>query len=297
MISLERLFVFQQWFIAFRKKQPFSLPLAMNDFQIIRPSAGRFFADPFVIEHEGKHFVFFEDFHLKNRKGVISCIEIDEHGKYSAPRVVLKKEHHLAYPFLFKTDQGIFMIPDTSVNNTVELYEAVNFPDQWRLKRVLMSGFKTADSTLFFYNKMWWLFTNLLDAKNPAYAGELHVFFAESLYSEWIPHPQNPVNRDPRTARPAGNLFFYDGKLIRPAQNCSGKYGLSVVFNEITSLTETHYEEKPISEIGPDWCEKNQKLHTYNYNDQWEVIDGLINVTDILKPLRWLSAYWHRRYG
>lgn len=294
MISMDRLFVFKQWFIAFRKKQPFSIPFNMQGFQVIRPPVGRFFADPFVVENEGKNYIFFEDFFLKKRKGIISCIEIDENGNYNAPHIVLEKEYHLAYPFLFKTEQGIFMIPDTSANNTVELYEATQFPYQWSLKRVLMSGFKTADSTLWRHNQKWWLFTNILDSQNLADPGKLHLFYAESLSSTWTPHPQNPVNHDPRTARPAGHIFFHDGKIIRPAQNCSAEYGTAVIFNEIIELTETHYTEKPLFEIRPDWCNGNQRLHTYNFNDQWEVCDGLVNVTDIFKPIRWLSAYWHR---
>ena len=290
MISLKKLFVFKQWFVAFRKKQPFALPFAMDGFQIIRPPAGRFFADPFVIENEGKNYIFFEDYRLRTRKGVISSIEIDEQGNCSEPQIVLEKEYHLAYPFLLKTDQGIFMIPDTSANNTIELYEALKFPTQWVLKRVMMSGIRASDSTLYPYNDKLWLFTNVMNPREQAGKGELHVFYAESLFAEWQPHVRNPVNQDPRTARPAGNIFFHDGKIIRPSQNCSLQYGASVMVNEITCLTETEYSEQQLFEIGPEWCQNNQRLHTYNYNNHWEVIDGLIDVVDIFKPVRWLSS-------
>lgn len=290
MFSLDKLYIFKQWFIAFRKKQPFALPLNLNSFQIIRPPAGRFFADPFVIENEGKNFIFFEDYRQTTRRGVISCIEIDEHGGCSEPQMVLEKKYHLAYPLVFKTDQGIFMIPDTSANNTIELYEAVKFPSQWVLKKVMMSGFKASDSTIYQYNGKWWLFTNVMNPRAQAGRGELHAFYADSLFAEWQPHAANPVNQDPRTARPAGNIFMHDGKIIRPSQNCAEQYGASVMVNEITCLTETEYSEIQIYEIGPEWCENNQKLHTYNYNNYWEVIDGLINVVDILKPVRSLAS-------
>ncbi|MBP2664588.1 MAG: glycosyl transferase group 1 family protein, partial [Firmicutes bacterium] len=209
----EKLFIFKQWFIAFRKKQPFFVPFAMNGFQIIRPPAGRFFADPFIIENEGKNYIFFEDYRLRTRKGVISCIEIDEQGNCSEPQTILEKEYHLAYPFLLKTEQGIFMIPDTSANNTIELYEAVKFPYQWALKRVMMNGFKASDSTIYLHNEKLWLFTNIMNPHEPAGKGELCVFYADSLFGEWQPHRRNPVNQDPRTARPAGNIFFHDGKI------------------------------------------------------------------------------------
>ena len=119
MISLRKLFVFQQWFIAFRRKQPVALPLPMAGFQVIQPPAGRFYADPFIMEKKKKNYIFFEDYRLRNRKGVISCIEINEKGEPLPPRVVLEKEHHLAYPFLLKTSQGIFMLPDPSAHRTL----------------------------------------------------------------------------------------------------------------------------------------------------------------------------------
>ncbi|CQR74880.1 hypothetical protein SOV_09010 [Sporomusa ovata DSM 2662] len=296
MTSLEKLFIFKQWFIAFRKKQSFSVPLAMDGFQIIPPPAGRFFADPFVIENERKNYIFFEDYRLRTRKGVISCIEIDEQGNCTEPQTILEKEYHLAYPFLLKTEQGIFMIPDTSANNTIELYEAVKFPDQWVLKRVLMSGFKASDSTIYPYNGKVWLFTNAMNSCEPAGKGELCVFYADSLFGEWKPHRCNPVNQDPRTARPAGNIFLHDGKIIRPSQNCSLEYGASVMVNEITRLTETEYVEQQLFEIGPEWYQNNRRLHTYNSNNHWEVIDGLIDIVDVFKPVRWLSSYWFRCY-
>lgn len=292
MISLEKLFVFKQWFIAFRKKQPFALPFDMNGFQIIRPPAGRFFADPFVIENEGRNYVFFEDYRLSARKGVISCVEIDGQGNCSEPQVVLDKQYHLAYPFVFKSNERIFMIPDTSANSTIELYEAESFPSKWVLKKVMMSGIRASDSTIYSDGGKLWLFTNMMNPHEQAGKGELCVFYADSLFAEWQPHILNPVDQDPRTARPAGGIFLQDGRIIRPSQNCAIQYGASVMVNEITRLTETEYIEQQLFELGPGWCENNQRLHTYNYNNHWEVIDGLIDVVDIFKPVRWLSSYW-----
>lgn len=291
MISLRKLFVFQQWFIAFRRKQPVALPLQMEGFQAIQPPAGRFYADPFIMEHEGRNYIFFEDYRLRSRKGVISCIEISEKGETLPPRVVLEKEHHLAYPFLLKTSQGIFMIPDTSANRTVELYEAVRFPEQWTLKKVIMRDIRASDTTLFPYGGKWWLFTNVMSPYEQTGKGELCVFYADSPWGEWQPHPQNPVNQDARTARPAGNLFFHEGKIIRPAQNCAVEYGASLIMNEITRLSEMEYAESALFEMGPQWQLHNKKLHTYNGNEQWEVIDGLREVIDFLKPFRWLASY------
>lgn len=35
------------------------------------------------------------------------------------------------------------------------------------------------------------------------------------------------------TARSAGDIFVDNGKIVRPAQNCNGGYGVGLVFQEI----------------------------------------------------------------
>lgn len=294
MYIIEKLFVCKQWFIAYRKRQSFNMPLSMDGFIIIRPPAGRFYADPFILDHEGKSYIFFEDYLFKTRKGIISCIEINGQGEFSKPRAVLERNYHLAYPFLVTFGQKIYMIPDTSANNTIEIYEAVDFPYQWRPKQVLLSGLRASDSTLFEYNDKWWLFTNVMSSFEQTGKGQLHVFFADSLFAKWHPHPCNPVNCDAKTARPAGNIFMHEGKIIRPAQDCEVKYGAALIVNEIICLTETDYLERLVSRNEPDWTENNLGLHTYNFSLQWEVIDGLNNMTDILKPIRWLVSIGYR---
>ena len=63
------------------------------------------------------------------------------------------------------------------------------------------------------------------------------------------------------------------------------------MMNEITRLSEREYAEQELLEVGPQWLLHNKKLHTYNGNEQWEVIDGLREIVDFLKPLRWLTFY------
>lgn len=261
----------------------------MEDFQIIKPPAGRFYADPFVIEKDGKNYIFFEDYKITKGKGVISFIEIGDAGVCTEPKVVLEKKHHLAYPFLFHYEHKIYMIPDTGHNNTIELYEAVNFPDEWRLIKVLMAGFKAVDSTLLFHNDKVWLFANVFEAGDDY--GKLCVFYADSIFSEWKPHRKNPVNADQHSARPAGHIFRHEGKLIRPSQKWGTLYGQAMVFNEIIDLSEDNYQEVQLMEVGPEWLDKNECFHTYNFNEQFEVIDGLVIKNEILKLPRWLVAH------
>jgi hypothetical protein len=62
--------------------------------------------------------------------------------------------------------------------------------------------------------------------------------------------------------------------LIRPSQDCAKAYGYAIVFSEVVKLTETEYEERPISRLDPGWVKKNLGTHTYTRTEQFEVIDG-----------------------
>ena len=53
----------------------------------------------------------------------------------------------------------------------------------------------------------------------------------------------NPIVSDVRRARPAGRVLSRDGELIRPSQDCSGRYGRAVAFNRIVRLTPTEFGE------------------------------------------------------
>ena len=100
----------------------------------------RFYADPFPIEHDGRTFVFVEDFVHALGYGVISAVEFGADGPLGAPRPVLDIGTHLSYPFVFARDGAVFMIPETVATDTLDLYRAVSFPDRWEKEATLLSG-------------------------------------------------------------------------------------------------------------------------------------------------------------
>jgi hypothetical protein len=89
-----------------------------------------------------------------------------------------------------------------------------------------------------------------------------------------VPHPSNPIVSDVRRARPAGRIFLRDGKLIRPAQDSSRRYGGAIVLNEIEVLTETDYREKAVGRIEPNWRRRTVGTHCYTTDGRYETIDG-----------------------
>jgi hypothetical protein len=101
------------------------------------------------------------------------------------------------------------------------------------------------------------------------------LFYADRLDGRWHYHPANPVSSDARRARPAGSLFYRDGRLFRPAQDCSVRYGYAIVLNEVLKLSKTEYQERAAETIQPSWRPGLLGTHTINANERYEVIDGL----------------------
>ena len=267
----------EHWFIAYRKN-PGVVPNSaegMTNFQIVTPPKDRFYADPFLIRRDGKDFLFFEDYPFDFGKGMISFVEFDERGNYSQPRVALEREYHLSYPFIFEHDETIYMVPESLEARRVDLYRAAEFPRVWTFEKTLLEDVPAVDPTIFFLDGKFWLFVSGISSAK-CINEELHLFYSSALYGKWMPHPKNPIVSDVRRARPAGHLFLHEGRLIRPAQDCSPRYGRAVCFNHIEELSETEYRERSIATIGPEWHPWNRGTHTFNQTENLQVIDGRV---------------------
>lgn len=264
-----------QWFMAYRSR--IATRSALTDragFHVVSWPRGRFYADPFLLKRDGKTYLFFEDFDFQKNRAAISYLEIDNQGQLSAPQKVLDNGYHMSYPFLFESRGTVYMIPETRARKTIELYRATEFPRNWELVKTIAKDVLAVDSTVFEHAGKLWLFTNIAVPGGSTF-DELHLFYSDSLEGQWTPHPKNPIVSDVRRARPAGALIFEGGKLIRPGQDCSLRYGYALTFNEVEILSESDYKEKPYSRIEPDWCAGSICTHTYNRTEEFEVLDGM----------------------
>jgi hypothetical protein len=228
-------------------------------------------ADPFVVEAAGKTWLFFEEVPAGTRKGRLSCLEIgEEPGKFSRPFVVMQQDFHLSYPCVFQHAREYFMIPESAGGRTVGLYRARRFPEEWRLETTLLEGVEVTDTTPFFDGERWYFFTT---TRQPFL--ETFLFVSDRLDGEWRLHPASPVSSSVRSCRSAGRLFRQSGRLLRPAQDCSVRYGYAMTINEVTRLTANEFEERAVDRILPDWSNGLLGTHTLNSCGGIEVIDGL----------------------
>jgi hypothetical protein len=270
---IQRLLYIDQWFLLFSLTQhTFD---NFSKFIEIRPSKGKFWADPHVIRANGSYFIFIEEFICTEGKGHISVIELDDLGNWKAPVKVLEKDYHLSYPFIFEWEDKYYMVPESRANKTIDLYECVEFPYKWNFKQCLMDNISAVDTTLFHYRNKWWLFSAIAENEAAAPNVELFLYFTDNLFSgDWKAHPQNPIISDVKSARPAGDLFIKDGKLYRPSQDCSKTYGYGFDLNEVVILSETEYSERKTISIRPNWDKKIRGTHTYANCNNLTIIDA-----------------------
>jgi hypothetical protein len=243
---------------------------------ILRPPRGVSWADPFPLRQAGDVFIFLEEIPRGTRKGHISVLALDPRGSWQPPVKILEREHHLAYPFVFEWSGELFMIPETRASGTVELFRCTRFPDTWRAEKVLLHDVSASDATLQDIDGRWWMFVNVAAEGALNTWDELHLYHADSPLGPWTAHRRNPVKSDVRSSRPAGRLYRQADGLYRPAQDCSLRYGHSIVMNRVTRIDPDQYSEIEVSRILPGWEESVLATHTYNRLDDLTVLDCLL---------------------
>lgn len=158
--KLVNFFFFKQWILLFKIEKHDKISTSFFKFKKILPPKDRFWADPFIIEKNDKYYIFIEELIYKENKGKISLIEMDKNGNYSPAQVILERNYHLSYPFLFEENDTLYMIPETAENRTIELYKCIEFPEKWEFCTNLMEDVYAVDSTIVKKDNKYWLFCN-----------------------------------------------------------------------------------------------------------------------------------------
>ena len=273
----------QHWKLAIRVggKPLFDSNPDTAGFRWIEPPKDHFWADPFVLEHDGKFWAFFEDYSYPKQRAGIACAQISSDGTLRDPTPCLESPgHHYSYPHVFRSGGDIFMVPESADSNSTDLYRCKEFPHEWVREKSLFEG-RCVDTTIWQHDGLWWLMTTT--AEPDSRSGHLLLFFSDTLTGEWHFHPSNPISTDIRNNRAAGRIFVSGGRLIRPSQSGSPIYGYSFSFNEITELSKAAFSEQLLKTITP-W-DRLCAVHTYNRAGNIEIIDGAT-----MTPLRRLLS-------
>ena len=262
----------ESWNVAFRKKPVGTfLEDTQTPFTVIPNDFRYWAADPFVVTLEGKTYIFAELYDYILHRGVLGYCEILD-GKPGKWKPVIREDYHLSYPCLMEYAGKLYMMPESGAGEVLTVYEAVSFPDRWE-KRVLRCGVKFADTTPIPWEGRKLALTHRVDdPENP----RLTLIDLENKLQD-----REIEKREPLRSRPAGHIFEKDGQRIRPAQvslDIGAGYGKGLVFCQCSLSEALDYTETELREICPEELNYDRVIfldgmHTYNANEQYEVID------------------------
>ncbi len=270
--KIRKLLIGGRWCILYR-------PIGSHSPYIVADNPhGEFCADPMLIEDDGETYIFCEQFREKDRKGCEGYFKFED-GVPINKGIILERPYHLSYPFVFKYQGCHYMIPETSENQTIELYKALSFPDKWEFVRVLLEGKGYVDTTVR-EEEGKLIFITYYSAEGGYYLEKYEL--DESLKNS---HLLARIRYDKNIGRGAGQFFSRKGILYRPAQNCLRNYGESMFINKVTSCGN-EYKEELDSEMTLNntpiyGLKRKAAMHTYCVSSKYEVIDVFVERFDI----------------
>lgn len=259
------------------------------------------FADPFLFEKDGTTYLFFEAFDLVERKGKEGYSILREDGTWSPLKIIINEKYHLSFPNIFEYDGKIYIMPEMSEDYSLKLYEAVSFPNEWKITQEVLPDIYACDSVFIEKKGSKYLLTNEMyhNVPNGQYA------------SCWVKNYLYPMNGlkvvgdgvkvadGDYGIRNAGKTFISDSKLYRIGQDCCDRlYGRGMVLFEITSLNpynEVEVKSWNCEEIAKHICTSHNEniigSHTYNFSEHYEVID--FSSFQILSTRVKILRKWH----
>jgi len=269
----------------------------LRDIHWYSPEAGeRYFADPFP--WFGTGMILCEDMPRAGGVGrIVSVVPVG--SRLSEPLIsILDDGRHHSYPCTLPVGDAVYCVPEAPQRGGTQICRLMQDGHLTPVAAIAPQA-KLADPTLFRWHDKWWIACTDLDI---GLHDNLCLLHAPAPEGPWRPHRKWPVKIDIRGARPAGTVFFHNGRLVRPAQDCAGSYGAGIALHEVTALTETDFAETPISVLRPDPDGPfPDGLHTLTHDGERFWVDGKRMVRDLGQATRKLqkklSTYRYGRKG
>lgn len=237
-----------KWFIAIKYRSDDLFDL--KNLHIVQSPPNHYYADPFLVEHLGRTWLFFEDYDYK--KGVISVAEI-EGLTVKNPTVIIQERFHLSFPSVFEDNGQFYMTPESRQSKRIFLYIATAFPYKWKKVNLIAKG-KFDDPIIKKCDQYYELYTT-------EGGDNLRIFRAKSLMGKW----ELVKSSHKQYSRSAGHFI----QNIRPAQDLSKTYGGAIKFCDGNTVVHS---------IEPTWYPNLTGTHTFNYSKKYVVIDGRISI-------------------
>ncbi len=117
-------------------------------FDVLPHTNDYWYADPLLWEKDGKEVVFLERVNRKTGIGCIACSDITN-GSWTEPIPVIEESYHMSFPMCFDWNGELYMIPETEMNQSVNLYRCMEFPYHWEKAGEFLKGWRLVDSIIW----------------------------------------------------------------------------------------------------------------------------------------------------
>ena len=258
---IDILFCDTQYGIAYKKK-------TSDTYTTILPTCRYGYADPFIVEHEGKTAIFVELMDFFYGLGTIGVFE-ECNGSFSKVKEIIREDYHMSFPNVFKHDDELYMIPETYSANNIHLYKCDCFPYKWREFCTLIDNVKIVDCSIIQKESVTYVIGYDIEVNS----ARVFILDWKSLALKEI-FPVGNFSLE----RQGGNFFKDKGTLKRVIQDCKFVYGDFIKIYSIDQIDEEFFNETFEREVRIDdysFDVKKQFNHTHHYanSDNYEVID------------------------
>jgi len=281
---LKKIFCFEEIYtIAYRSRDGHTLlDSDLLSFDRIPYDDTFWYADPILVSHQENEYLFMESFDMRTQLGSIACARFDETGRLSAPRVILQEPYHMSFPMVFSWNDGLYMIPETCGNRSLNLYRCEGDIEKWTLVKSFPVAEELVDTVVTacgedyvelhcsalhekdkFKNK-WQKFRIVKDCED--YHLEADTAF-------------NSGNDYNNGYRMAGSLVKEENMVILPTQESTDiDYGAYLYLNDFSGrdITGMPVLKKVTVDniLLPDVAQKEQiGVHSYALSENYEVVD------------------------
>lgn len=279
------------------------------------------YADPSLFTYDGRTWLFTEAFDKHELIGRIACTELpspvsDEgHDSMQRPErmdallseirppvIVLSEDFHLSFPQVFTWKEGIYMIPETSTDNSVRLYRASDFPYKWELTARFPMNIQLVDTVITSADEDGITILTSEVGHDREYDYRYHRYHISGGDTLTITEdPSFRVNTDfDRRSRNAGGVFDESGSKILPTQfSTDAVYGAGMEFiaysgeygaHDLFGTSHGKVSPGDLSIRGFKGCRHGGTpaigTHTYSRNDAYEVIDLMYQEFTPMKYIR-----------
>ena len=236
-------------------------------FHIVKTPKNKWYADPFILDVTAANIiVLVEEFTYSVNRGRLAKLIIDKKTyKIKSEKIILDLSTHLSFPAILRIGDSVYIYPENSASGKSTLYR-FNPKDDGLVVVNTLSDLPLTDAIITEMGGHYYMFATKIPTQN---SNELTIYESNEKIGSY--HPIQAICLSDNTARSAGDIFVDDNRIIRPAQNCNGGYGVGLVFQEVTKDSEGHIAIKELLRKLP--YANYIGMHTYNQYKDYVIVD------------------------